>query len=211
LRGLRAPLNEKKELTMIRTKLSTLALASVLVLPLATAGCSKGSSPTEPAFDDELASASSLSVVTEESKGSGSGGDGSDDNSADDNDNNRRRRGRGGDDDRNDDNNNRRRGRGGRGDRGNNGNDDDNRPARNGREFEGAVASVGSDSVTLVGGLRIVVNGGTQWSGRGDLFSLSQIASSLAAGNDPRVEGRGNRQGDGSILATTIKAEHVGD
>jgi len=187
---------------MIRTKLSTLALASVLILPLATAGCSKGSSPTEPAFDDELASASALSVATEESRGGG------DDNSADDNDNNRRRRGRGGNDDKADDNNNRRRGRGGRG---NNGKDDDNRPARNGREFEGAVASVGSDSVTLVGGLRIVINGGTQWSSRGDLFSLSQISSSLAAGNDPRVEGRGTRQGDGSILATTIKAEHVGD
>ncbi len=177
---------------MIRTKLSTLALATVLVLPLATAGCSKGSSPTEPAFDDELASASSLSVVTEESKGRGRGGD--DDRN----------------DDRNDDNdNNRRRGRGGR----NGGNDDDNnnRPARNGREFEGAVTSVGSDSVTLAGGLRIVVNGGTQWSGRGDLFSLSQISNSLAAGRNPRVEGRGNRQGDGSIVAATIKAEHVGD
>ncbi|HEX5716916.1 MAG TPA: hypothetical protein VF179_12205 [Thermoanaerobaculia bacterium] len=175
---------------MIRTKLSTLALASVLVLPLAAAGCSQGSSPTEPAFDDELASASSLSAVTEESRGRGRGGD-----------------------DRNDDNdNNRRRGRGGRGDGGGRGgNDDNNRPARNGREFEGAVASVGSDSVTLAGGLRIVVNGGTQWSGRGDLLSLSEIASSLAAGNDPRVEGRGNRQGDGSILALTIKAEHVGD
>jgi hypothetical protein len=191
---------------MIRTKLSTLALASVLVLPLATSGCSKGSSPTEPAFDDELASASSLSAVTEESKGRGRGGD---DNSADDNDNNRRRRGRGGDDDRNDDN--RRRGRGGRGGNDDRGNDDNNRPARNGREFEGAVASVGSNSVTLVGGLRIEVNGGTQWSGRGDLFSLPEIASSLAAGNDPRVEGRGNRLGDGSILAQTIKAEHVGD
>lgn len=195
---------------MIRTKLSTLALAAVLTLPLATAGCSQGSSPTEPAFDDELASASSLSSVTGESKGSGSGGSG--DNSADDNDNNRRRRGRGGDDDRNDDNNNRRRGRGGRGDRGGRGgNDDGNRPARNGQEFEGAVASVGGSSVTLVSGLRIVVDGGTQWSGRGDLFSLSEIADSLADGNDPRVEGRGTRQGDGSILAQTIKAEHVGD
>ena len=195
---------------MIRTKLSTLALASVLVFPLATSGCSKGSSPTEPAFDDELASASSLSAVTEESRGRGG-----DDNRADDNDNNRRRgrSGRGDDGDRNDDNdNNRRRGRGGRGDGGGRGgNDDDNRPARNGREFEGAVASVGSDSVTLAGGLRILVNGGTQWSGRGDLHSLSEIASSLAAGNDPRVEGRGTRQGDGSILASTIKAEHIGD
>lgn len=175
---------------MIRTKLSTLALAAVLTLPLATAGCSQGSSPTEPAFDDELASASSLSSVTEESRGRGG-----DDNSADDNDNNRRRRGRGG--------------RGDRGGRG--GNDDGNRPARNGREFEGAVASVGGGSVTLAGGLRIVIDGGTQWSGRGDLFSLSGIAGSLAAGNAPRVEGRGTRQGDGSILAQTIKAEHVGD
>lgn len=176
---------------MIRTKLSTLALAAVLTLPLATAGCSQGSSPTEPAFDDELASASSLSSVTEESRGRG--------------------RGRGGDDGE-DDNNNRRRGRGGRGDRGGRGgNDDDNRPARNGREFEGAVASVGAGSVTLASGLRIVVDGSTQWSGRGDLHSLSEIAGSLAAGNDPRVEGRGTRQGDGSILARTIKAEHVGD
>ncbi|MFP5286152.1 MAG: hypothetical protein ACLGI9_10480 [Thermoanaerobaculia bacterium] len=201
---------------MIRTKLSTLALAAVLTLPLATAGCSQGSSPTEPAFDDELASASSLSSVTEESRGRG-GDDNNDDNSADDNDNHRRRRGRGGDDDRNDDNN-RRRGRGGRGDRGDRGdrggrggNDDGNRPARNGQEFEGAVASVGGGSVTLVNGLRIVVNGATQWSGRGDLFSLSEIQDSLADGNDPRVEGRGTRQGDGSILAQTLKAEHVGD
>lgn len=175
---------------MIRIKLSTLALASVLILPIATTACSQGSSPTEPAFDDEMlsASASSQSVVTEESKG----------------------RGRGGDDDRDDDNNNRRRGRGGRGDR-----DDDNRPGnnqpRNGQEFEGAVASVGSSSVTLTSGLRVVVNGSTQWVGRGDLFSLSHVANSLSAGRNPRVEGRGTRQSDGSILANTIKAEHVGD
>lgn len=181
---------------MIRTKLSTLALAAVLSLPLATAGCSQGSSPTEPALDDELASAGSLSVATEESKGRGRGGD---DKQDDDNGNN----------------NNRRRGRGGRGGNGNGGgnggNDDGNRPARNGREFEGSVASVGSNSVTLAGGLRIVVDGSTQWSGRGDLFSLGDIADSLADGNDPRVEGRGTRQADGSILAQTIKAEHIGD
>jgi hypothetical protein len=176
---------------MIRFKLSTFALAAALTLPLATVGCSQGSSPTEPAFDDELASASSLSVATEESKGRGRGR-GGDDKQADDNDNNRR---------------------GGRGGRG--GNDANNnqpgQPARNGREFEGAVASVGADSVTLAGGLRIVVNGSTQWSGRGDLFTLSQVSTSLAAGNAPRVEGRGARQADGSILAATIKAEHNGD
>ncbi|HET9226779.1 MAG TPA: DUF5666 domain-containing protein [Thermoanaerobaculia bacterium] len=174
---------------MIRTKLSILALTAALSLPLATIGCAKGSSPTEPAFDDEVASSTgSLSVATEESKGRG--------------------RGRGGDDKSNDDNDNNRRGRGGRG--GNGGGNDD-RPARNGREFEGAVASVGSSSVTLAGGLRVVVDGSTQWSGRGDLLSLSEIQGSLAAGNNPRVEGRGNRQADGSILAATIKAEHIGD
>ena len=172
---------------MIRNKLSILALTAALSLPLATAGCSKGSSPTEPAFDEEVVSSTgSLSVVTEEAKGRGKGGDGKDDN--DDNDNNRRR------------------GRGGNGGGGN-----DNRPARNGREFEGAVASVGSGSVTLAGGLRVVVDGSTQWSGRGDLLSLGEIADSLADGNNPRVEGRGNRQADGSILAATIKAEHIGD
>jgi hypothetical protein len=172
---------------MTRFKLSTFALAAALVLPLATVGCSQGSSPTEPAFDDELASASSLSAATGESKGRGHGGD----DKTDDNDNNRRR------------------GRGG------NGNGDDGnqpgRPARNGQEFEGAVGSVGAGSLTLAGGRRIVVNGATQWSGRGDLFSLSQVSGSLAAGNAPRVEGRGTRQADGSILASTIKAEHLGD
>lgn len=175
---------------MIRTRFSILALTAALSLPLATIGCSQGSSPTEPAFDDEVVSSSgSLSVATEESKG--------------------RNRGRGGDDKKDDgNNNNRRRGRGGNGGGNGGGNDDG---ARTGREFEGSVASVGSNSVTLAGGLRIVVDGSTQWSGRGDLLSLSEIAGSLAAGNAPRVEGRGTRQADGSILAATIKAEHIGD
>lgn len=182
---------------MIRSKLSALALASLLTLPLAAAGCSKGQSPTEPALlDDETSSvsASSVTSVTGESKGRGRGGKGggNDDGSADDNN---RRRGRG---------------RGGRGndDRGND--DRGNRP-RGGQEFEGAVSLVGGDSVTLAGGTRVVVNGGTHWSGRGDLFSLSQIQGSLSAGNNPRVEGRGTRQSDGSIVAQTIKAEHTGD
>ena len=179
---------------MIRTKLSIFALAAALSLPLATTGCSKGSSPTEPAFDDELASAGSLSVATEEAKGRGRGR-GGDDRSNDDDNNNNRRRGRGG--------------RGGNGGGNGGGGNDDG--VRNGREFEGSVASVGSGSVTLAGGLRIVVDGSTQWSGRGDLFSLGDIADSLADGNAPRVEGRGTRQGDGSILAATIKAEHIGD
>ena len=177
--------------------LSRLTLAGLLALPLVTTGCSQGQSPTEPAFDlEEPATAS----VTAESRGRGRGGD---DPAGDD------RRGRGGDDPAGDD-----RGRGrGNDDRGNN--DRRNRPRapRAGQEFEGAVTAVNvaGGTITLAGGTRIVVSASTQWSARGDLLTLSEIARSLRAGNDPRVEGRGTRRADGSILANTIKAEHVGD
>lgn len=172
---------------MIRRKLQTLVLASALTLPLATTACSPGQSPTEPAFDDmetaavSASSASTVSSMTDES-----------------------RRGRGG---KNDDKG--RRGRGGRGDRGNDdrGNDDGQRSPRGGQEFEAAVASVNGNTITLANGIRVVVTGTTQWSGRGDLFTLDQVAGSLAAGRNPRVEGRGTRQADGTILANTLKAE----
>lgn len=175
---------------MIRSKLQTLALASLLALPLATTACSPGQSPTEPAFDDtqtSAVSASTVSSVTDES-----------------------RRGRGGKDDgttRNDDKNNNKGNRG----RGRGGDDNGNKAPRGGQEFEAAVSSVNGNSLTLANGVRIVVNGSTQWSGRGDLFTLDQISGSLAAGRHPRVEGRGTRQADGSILATTIKAEDEED
>jgi hypothetical protein len=177
---------------MIRIKLQTLALASILTLPLATTACSPGQSPTEPAFDDETAavsaSSSALSSATDES-----------------------RRGRGGKDDgttKNDDNKNNNKGNRGRG-RG--GDDNGNKAPRGGQEFEAAVSSVGTNSLTLANGVRVVVTGTTQWSGRGDLFTLDQVAGSLAAGRHPRVEGRGTRQADGSILATTLKAEDEED
>lgn len=172
-----------------------IALFSLVTLPLGTVACSNGSSPTEPEFSDEqplVASATSgLSSVTEESKGRGRGR-GGDDNGGDDNggDNRDGRGGKGG--------------KGGRGGRGGGGQDDS---PRSGQEFEGAVASVGGSSVTLTNGTRIVVNGQTQWIARGDLHSLNAIAGSVASGDPTRVEGRGTRQADGSILARTIKAE----
>lgn len=182
---------------MIRIKIQTLALASLLTLPLATA-CSPGQSPTEPAFDDDAATAAvsasttTLSSVTDES-----------------------RRGRGGNDDgtKADDNNNNRGGKGnrGRGRGGNGGNDDGQRAPRGGQELEGAVTAVNGNTLTLANGVRVVVTGTTQWSGRGDLFTLDQVATSLAAGRHPRVEGRGTRQADGTILANTIKAEDEED
>lgn len=176
---------------MIRMKLQTLALASILTLPLSTTACSPGQSPTETAFDDETAavSASQVSSVTDERRRGGRGGK-NDDNKNDDK--GRRGRGRGGDDRPNDDND--RRGGG-------------DRAPRGGQEVEGAVASVGASSLTLANGTRIVVDGGTQWNARGDLFSLSQLAGSLAASRNPRVEARGTRQPDGALLATAIKAE----
>jgi hypothetical protein len=187
---------------MIHIKLQTLALASILTLPLATTACSPGHSPTEPAFDDPVAntsavsaSSSTLSSATDESRrGRGGKDDGTtknDDNKNDDKNNNKGNRGRG---------------RGGNG-----GDDNGNKAPRGGQEFEAAVSSVGSSSLTLANGVRIVVNGSTQWSGRGDLFTLDQVAGSLAAGRHPRIEGRGTRQSDGSILATTIKAEDEED
>lgn len=100
------------------------------------------------------------------------------------------------------------RGRGGKGGRGGRGGQDDgNNNNRTGQEFEGAVASVGQNSITLVNGTRIIVNGQTRWIARGDLHTLSQVAGSVAANRPTRVEGRGTRQDNGNILALTLKAE----
>jgi len=171
---------------MNRHSRKLIALISFATLPLGTVACSNGSSPTEPAFSDEEAlvstSTDGVSLTVEESKGRGRGGD---DNGGDN------RGGKGG------------KGRGGRGGRG--GGQDDT--PRAGQEFEGAVASVGGSSLRLANGTRIVVNGQTQWIARGDLHSLDQIAGSVAANRPTRVEGRGTRQADGSILALTLKAE----
>jgi hypothetical protein len=184
---------------MIRHRsLKLVTLLSLTALPLGTIGCSNGSSPTEPAFSDDqptlAASTSGLSSVTDESKGRGG-----DDNSNNSKKGRKGRRGRGGDDRAGDDNGR----RGGR----NGGQDDDNNNQRAGQEFEGAVASVNGNSITLANGTRIIVNGQTQWIARGDLHTLDQVAGSVAANRPTRVEGRGTRQGNGAILALTLKAE----
>jgi hypothetical protein len=174
---------------------SRLTLLSLSALALGTVACSN-SSPTEPALDDldqPIAASSSLTSATDESRGRGRGGD-------DRNGDNRRGRGN---DDRNDDN----RGRRGRG------NDDrrddrrDDRAPRAGIEFEAAVIDVDGQTLVLANGTRVVVTGQTQWSNRGDLFNLSQVAGAVAAGDPVRAEGRGDRRGDGAILARTLKVE----
>jgi len=163
----------------------TLSLATVA---LGAVGCANSHSPTEPSSLDALAK-SSVAPVSEESGGGG-------DESALD-----KRRGRGADDPAGDDH-----GRRGRG-RGNDRPDDRQQPPRVGQEFEGSVVAVNGQTLGLAGGARITVDGRTQWNARGDLVSLNQVAASVAAAKPTRVEGRGVRQADGSLLAQTIKAE----
>lgn len=181
--------------------LKVIALTSIMTLALGSVGCSGGSSPTETAdFDAPVlaASTSTGSAVTAESRGRGGDDTVSDDNGGDNN----RQKGKG-----------KGKGRGRRGGR-NGGGQDDNGGGNNGggtrpagQEFEGAVASVSQNSVTLTNGTRIIVNGQTQWIARGDLHSLAEVARSVDSGDPTRVEGRGTRQGNGNFVATTIKAE----
>lgn len=188
-------------------KLSLLTLSALLAL--GTVGCTKGSSPTEPAAFDLEDSAVAASAVSDD-KRRGRGGD--DDNGNDDG-NASGRRGRGQDDGPGDDRGQRgRRGRGGRGgddNRPNNPNNPNNptnpRPA--GQEFEAAVTAVQGANLVLANGTRVIVNGQTQWSNRGDLFNLNQVSRAVAANRPVRAEGRGNRQGSGAILALTLKVE----
>lgn len=160
-----------------------LTLVSLTTLGLGAAGCSNGQSPTEPAFtEDSLASS-----VAEDTKRRGRGAD---DPAGDDRGG--RRGGRGGND-ANDDNGGRRGGR--------------QQPPRAGVEFEGTVASISGGTLVLANGTRVVVTGQTQWIARGDLSSLGQLSNALSAGQAPRVEGRGNRDANGAIVAQSIKAE----
>lgn len=184
-------------------KFALLTLSSLLAL--GTVGCTKGSSPTEPAFDleDSNLAASSVSVDSDKRRGG-------DDNSTDDNGGaSSGRRGRGQDDGPGDD-----RGRRGRNGRGGRGGDDNRpntpnnpRPNQAGQEFEAAVSAVRGANLILANGTRVIVNGQTQWSNRGDLFNLNQVSRAAAANRPVRAEGRGTRQGDGAILALTLKVE----
>ena len=149
--------------------LPTLTLLSLSTLALGTVGCSQGQSPTEPAFDAPPA-AKSLAASQDKRHGA-------DDPAGDDRGG---RQGNGADDPAGDD-------HGGR-----NGGQQQ-RPPRAGAEREGAVTAVdaGAGTLTLAGGQRIAVDGETQWDRRGDLFTLQQVADSLAAGKPTRAEARG--------------------
>ncbi|HEV8629868.1 MAG TPA: DUF5666 domain-containing protein [Thermoanaerobaculia bacterium] len=179
------------------------ALVLLAALPLASTllvGCSRGaSSPTEPSL--ALDSPKAITAVGDASRGGGN-----DDGTTDDNGHHGGGNGNsnGGGTTGPDDHGRNRRGRG----QGNHDQPGDHRqrPAR-GAEFEGAVQAVSGGTITLAGGVRVVVDGQTQFSARGDLRSLGAVAATLAGGKHPRVEGRGTRQTDGSILAQTIKVE----
>lgn len=181
---------------MARFRFPYILTLSLSTLAFGAVGCSNGSSPTEPAFDDLSAPVAATSSVVSDGDEKRRGGD--------DNSNNRRRRGRGNggnggnDDPAGDDRGGRRGGRGG--------NDDNPRPAGT-SEFEARVLSVSGSTLNLAGGTRVTVNGSTQWSARGDLFNLSQVSGSVAANRPVRAEGRGTRQADGSFIAQTLKVE----
>jgi hypothetical protein len=180
-----------------------LTLLSLSTLIVGAAGCSNGQSPTEPASFDSPVAAKSLAVSDDKRHGA-------DDPAGDDRGGRAGRggrQGRGNDDPAGDD-------RGGRGgNNGNNGNNGGNnggnqqRPPRAGTEREGAVISVDAGALVLAGGQRIVVNGQTQWSSRGDLLSLQQVAAAVNAGKPTRAEARGTLRADGALVAQTIKAE----
>jgi hypothetical protein len=172
---------------MIRLRLPfALTLAALSTLALGAAGCSSGQSPTEPARLDAGAKSSSLDAKRH----------GADDPAGDDHGG---RQGGGADDPAGDD-------RGGRQKPPAPG--PTQRPAR-GQELEGAVTAVdaGAQLLTLAGGGRIAVNAQTQWSSRGDLTTLKQVAAALAAGKPTRAEARGTRRADGALVAQTIKVE----
>ena len=186
-------------------KFALLTLSSLLAF--GTVGCTKGSSPTEPAFDLEDSAMAASSVSVESDKRRGGDDDRNDDNSST---SNNRRRGRGQDDAPGDDRG--RRGRGGRGRGGddnqpNNPNNPNPRPNQAGQEFEARVTAVQGANLILANGTRVIVNGQTQWSNRGDLFNMNQVSGAVAANRPVRAEGRGTRQGDGAILANTLKVE----
>jgi hypothetical protein len=169
-----------------------LPLLSVTALSLLTAGC-HGRTPTEPGFDDEPAAVAASSSAVADTEGDSSlKRHGADDPAGDD----RGGRGRG-----TDDGTATAPGRGrGRSPR------QPQAPVAAG-QFAGAVRAAAGSSLTLASGVRVTVDGRTQWNARGDLRSVAQIASAVAARRPTRVEGRGARQADGSILAASIKAE----
>ena len=196
---------------MARFRFPYVLTLTLSTLALGTVGCSNGSGPTEPAFDSLAATSSStVTSVSDDKRGGsddddadGSGGSGGSGGGSTD-DNGSGRRGRGSDDPAGED-------RGGRRGRGGRGGDDNPRPTNprpaGTSEFEARVLSVSGNTLNLAGGTRVVVNGATQWSARGDLRTLAATATAVSRNRPVRAEGRGTRQADGSFVAQTIKVE----
>lgn len=76
-------------------------------------------------------------------------------------------------------------------------------------EFEDVVALVDelTQTLTLVDGTIVVIGTDTIWDENGDITDFETLADLVLGGNEVKVEGKGARQSDGSILAATIKAE----
>ncbi len=177
--------------------LQALTLASLTTLLVGADGCSQGQGPTEPASLNATAASKSLASSLDKSHG---GRNGSDDPAGDDHGGTQAP----GTDDPNGDR------HGGRNGGGNQGGQQGGhqRPPR-GSELEGAVTAVdpAAGLVTLASGKKIAVNAQTAFDRRGDLLTLAKVADAVAAGKHVRAEAHGTLQADGSLLATTIKAE----
>ena len=182
--------------------LQSLTLVSVTTLLLGAAGCSQGQSPTEPSSLSAPATSKSRASSLDKSHG---GRNGSDDPAGDDHGG---AQGGGtqapGTDDPNGD---RHGGRNGGGNQG--GQQGGHQHPPRGSELEGSVTAVdpAAGLVTLASGKKIAVNAQTVFDRRGDLFTLAKLADAVAAGKHVRAEAHGTLQADGSLLATTIKAE----
>ncbi len=180
----------------------TLTLAPALLLSLATlaaVGCSQsGASPTEPAFLSDGSSVSSANQVTGESHGPATNAA---PQQAPSNGLTSNREAEPGDDHGG--------GHGGGNGGGNGGghhNGTDDNPQA-GNQFRGAVSAINGNTITLASGAKVAVNAATVWSARGDLRTLAALRTSLNRNQHPRIEGRGTRRPNGSILAKTLKAE----
>jgi hypothetical protein len=200
--GLEVTGRSHKEVPMTQHRLlQALTLASLTTLLAGAAGCSQGQGPTEPASVNASAASKSLASSLDKSHG---GRNGSDDPAGDDH---RGAQGGGtqapGTDDPNGDR------HGGRNGGGNQGGQQGGQHPPRGSELEGAVTAVdpAAGLVTLAGGKKIAVNAQTAFDRRGDLFTLAKLAGAVTAGKHVRAEAHGTLQADGSLLATTIKAE----
>ena len=74
--------------------------------------------------------------------------------------------------------------------------------------FQGQVAGADGDTLTLVGGLRIVIGDDTVFDPQGDLFSVDTVGAALLRGETVTAEGTGERRTDNVLEALEIRLDN---